>query len=436
MLLSAAAPPTAETWLVVRGTGTGVADLSWERIAQAYLGGQDFRLVDGSESKSARDTSRLFAGAPADHPALAELLVGLGLALEPDALLVGPRRVPAGTGLVLVTDDPDGAGRLVIFTGVDELSAFQGFTTQIDIGRPGVSFVRDGQTLVPSALLHYDTSQVEVVPLDILWWTAGGFFPERSIPDRALAVARALDGYRFVYEAATIPELDVVSFADDLLTNAGEAVDAAIQLGFHHDIIVAAREREDWLDALLGVRPGPRPVIYSLIGHPRGTNARSFGDDPVTGRPAVLLNLCALPDGEAINAALMHELVHTRQPLRGSSLGDKAVAEGIAAVLAQRHEGLEDGAALMWSADALATARARHTEIVDAFLTRAGSEDAAVISGWLTLHASPAQPADLPDRCGYYVGFEAARNWLLADERRSLAELLLAPTEQVLGTLR
>lgn len=450
LLATLAAP--ADEWILVRGSGDGVGSLDWDRIGEAYLGRQTWRAVDASAADSEAATSRLMAGAPADHPALAALLPVLGIQIDADAEGVAPaadpdtapvlalihaeRRIPAGTGLVIVTADPDGQGALVLFTGVDEASAFQGFTTSIDLSRPGVTYVREGRQVPPSTLMRFPAGRLEVVPLDILWWTAGAWDEQRSINDRALAVSRALEGYRFVYEAATIPGIDLLAFAADLLASFPADVDAGIALGGHHDLIVEARVREALLGELLGPRRGPAPVVYSLIGHPGGTNAKTFGADPITGRPALLLNLCAFADPAALDLALVHELVHTRQSGPAQRLVERAVHEGVAALISARIEGAGDAAALMWSEESLALARARHVEIVAAVKALADSTDAALHAPWMTLGLRPQEPAGLPDRAAYYAGFLAARAWLGADAARTPAALLAASPDEVLAALR
>lgn len=439
LALTAAAPLAAvaadESWLVVRGQGPGVATLTWQRMGEAYLGASTWRIVDGDAADADPATSRFLAGSPDRHPALAALLPSVGVSVEPDGLLVAGQLVPRGTGLVLVADDPDGQGLLVIFTGFDESSAFQGFTTRIDVTRRGATLVRDGQVVGAAESLHFENAALEVVPLEILWWTAGAWHPERPVADRALAVARALEGYRFVYEAATIPEVDLLAFAAELLSSYQPTVDRALSLGFHHDAILAGLDREARLDELLGARAGPAPVVFTLVGHPSGTNARSFGVDPVSGRPAVLLNLCAFADERELDAALVHELVHTRQPAAGPRLVDQAVHEGVAARLVQQLEGADDALALMWSDDALETARFRHDELVAAFRAIASTTDAAEQAPWMVLHQAPADPPGLPDRCAYYVGWAAAGAWLAADPSRTVAGLLAADSDAVLAAL-
>ncbi|RKY19609.1 MAG: hypothetical protein DRQ55_10260, partial [Planctomycetota bacterium] len=392
----ASATARADDWLLVRGSGDGVGSLSWERIGEAYLGSWSWREVPAEEADSDPATSRLMAGSPARHPAIAALMPQLGLALRDGLLFYDEQPLPQGVGLVLVRDDPDGAGLLVVFTGVDDSSAFQGFTTNVDLRRPGALYVRDGRQLSPRSLASFDTRSIELVPLDVLWWTAGAFHPERSLMDRALAVSRALAGYRFVYQAATIPEIDLLGLAAELLAEQGEAVDAAINLGFHHDVIKSALAREATLAELLGPRQGPHPVVYTLVAHPHGTNARSFGADPVTGRPALLLNLSALAGPAQVDAALMHELVHTRQAPAGRRLVDRVIHEGVAVLFVSRLEPADDAPALMWSEQTLEAARTQHDAIVSAVRELSQTSDDELITPWITLHIRPESHPDVP----------------------------------------
>lgn len=435
LILCLASVAPADDWLLVRGAGDGVGDLSWQQIGEAYLSRWNWSVVDATGAERDPVTSRLMAGAAGEHPALAALFRDLQLELVDGALNYAGFLVPVGVGLVLVQDDPDGQGLLVAFTGVDDDSAFQGFTINVDVTRPGVTFVRGGRKVSPRSLSSFDTRAIEVVPLDVLWWTGGAWNPERTVMDRALAVARALDGYRFVYEAATIPEIDLLAFAAELLTVQPDAVEAATALGFHHDAIESGRQREAQLAEVLGPRSGPHPVVYTLVGHPLGTNAKTFGSDPITGRPSVLLNLSAFAGPADLDAALMHELVHTRQPAAGPRLVDRIVHEGVACAFVAALEPADDALALMWSEAALAAATEHHDEIVAALRGLAEETDPALHAPWITLHVRPDGHPGLPDRAGYYVGYRAVLAWLAADEDRELRDLLDVDAAEVLAAL-
>lgn len=97
-------------WLLVRGSSNGVAELSWQRIGEAYLGRWPWRAVPAESANEEPTSHRLVVGSPGDNPAVVALGAAFGMRWDGEQLWLDGALVERGTGLVLVTHDPDGEG--------------------------------------------------------------------------------------------------------------------------------------------------------------------------------------------------------------------------------------------------------------------------------------------------------------------------------------
>lgn len=420
----------AQDWLLVHGPGEGVGSLSWQRIGEVYLKGHGWVAVPAARADQSPATSRLVVATPDQLPGLA---AALDLGLTDDGLDLAGLAVPADAGLVLVRPDPDGAGTLAWFTGADDRALFEGFRAPVDLGRQATTVVRDGQRLSPAALVGFG-DQLVVERLDRA--QARALAAAGPLSDRALSAARALLGHDFVLQAAVDPAVDPFAWHLELFSSRHQELEAAVARFAAVDLEALVADCLARVDNALHTGDQRDPAVFVLLGAADGTNARTFGGDPVSGRRAVLINLTALADVTALETALIHELVHTRQGTGGGRLADRAVQEGVAALVSQRLvEGVDDARALMWSEAALTAARTRHGALVQALREQADLRDTSLLAPWLTLGRPLARVAGAPDRCAYYLGHAAARAWLAADAGRGLADLLVAPADEVLAAL-
>jgi len=180
-----------------------------------------------------------------------------------------------------------------------------------------------------------------------------------------------------------------------------------------------------------------------LVGDPRGTNARSFDADPLTGRPRVLLNLAAHASLDALKISIVHESIHTFQTPGDGSFAARALREGEAVALTRvLLPATSAAAAMMWPEAKYATARRMREALLAAF--RGTLRDCAenpthgkdAVDEWLTLGHAPAQPPGAPDRSGYWIATLAAESWLAAHTDLGPRALLRCSPAEVFTTLR
>lgn len=435
LLLLTLVPPvsgqdSSELWLLVRSAQEEVATLSWKRIGEAYLSGRKWELADPKSAAARPATSRLVVGTPDTHPDVRAAAAGVGVAFEGDQLTFRGRTFAAGTGFATFADDPDGGGSLFLICGPDEESVLACFKIRLNLGNTSYVFVRDGQVLETGRLgLVFDTREPRVVRLDrdLEYLLTTGASLGNEIVIRA---ARGLAGYGFVFGTQ-----DMVPLMEQILTDQA-SLTRAREVFARRDV---GKEVVDaWLKCAeaFGGRTPVAPVFYVTFGPVDGTNARGFGYDTITGRFQVMYNLTALAKGDHARAAFVHEAVHTFQDLSGARLIDRVVIEGVACLASE--ELVPDLApvdALLWNDEDLAAAEERRDEILAAFADVAETTDDETLYPWMQLGVPLDAVPGAPSRCGYYLGWLAARAWLEADPERDLAGLLRAAPEDVLGAL-
>ncbi|MEZ5988204.1 MAG: hypothetical protein R3F30_03620 [Planctomycetota bacterium] len=434
------AQDTGPDWLLVRGKEDGYAQLGLDRIGDVYLGRGKWKLVGSDDAGSHPASHRLLIGTPEGNAALRALLAKLGADLA-DGIRYGGRKLESGQGLAIVTDDPDGKGRLVLFTGLDATGVAACLSVPVDLGRKGYTIAR-WQVVLHRELegLKAPVAGLErpiVVRLDrdfdhLAAAATGG------PADRALRVARGLVGYGAVYEAAYGPRVDMQRLMAEALADGKPAIDAARRRFAEVDLDRRLVELCDMCTARLGGVEGPRPVYYVLYGHPTGTNARTFGDDKVTGRRQVLLNLCRFGDVAELEVATLHETVHCLQGSIGRTLAERVVAEGVATAISKAlRPGTTDGLALMLTRpeEELAAFEQHASKLREAFARHRDSDDPGVVGGFLQLGKRAPGVAEAPDRAGYWLGLRAAEAWLGAHAEAGLPGLLHAKPAEVLKAL-
>jgi hypothetical protein len=437
--------PGADAWLVVRGRDELTAPMSYGRLIEVYLPGAAARVVPAAGADGVTERNRMVVGTPGDNALLAELLPELGVAHEGDALAFRGRSIGAGQGLVLVADDVDGDGLLVVFTGASAEGLFTCFTTSIDVKRHGFTITERNRKVATGDLAaELDTSRPVVVRLDLALEHLLADAVSWSPAEAELHAARGLAGWGFVLQGVAGPQRDAATHVRAVRADASGLAARARQAFAGRDVaaeVLAAYERvrsavladEERSAASLG----PAPAFYVLNDPALGTNGRTFDPDPVTGRPSVALNLAPLARDGNLGTVALHESLHTFQaPDTGATrVMDRGRREGVATAATQVVDpDVGDAAALLWSEAALAAAVARRAELVRAFRRDAASTDQGLLRAWFTLGVEPPV-AGAPSRSGYYIMWLAARAWLAAHPGAALRELLDAPAEDLLAAL-
>jgi hypothetical protein len=442
--LAEAAPQGLERWLLVRSEAEAVGSLSWERIGQVYLKTADFDLVEADAAEGEPTANRFVVGCPGDQPALERLFDALGIERDDasgDLGLPNGIAVPADDGLVISGPDPDGQGRLVLFTGGTPDAVFQGFTVPVDLRVDGFFQVRRG-------LLH----------------GRGGLGPDSGL-DRPLCVRVDRDWVRWLDETADWPTRDrQLRLAASLASHGAGVRNTFVGTGNLGDVdawlqrvpqlversaqVLESTERlrgrdlaseveRAWqrMTAELGCN-GPAPVVRLALDLPEATNARTLDLDPLHGRPQVVLNLAALTGSLEFEVALHHELAHCLDHIRGGRLMDRATREAVAMWISQAFvPKASEAQVLMWTSAELQGARRVEDALLETFRRFAGSTSPDVAAEWLTLGRSPRDVAGAPPRSGYFVAWRALANWRKQHPREGLRALLRLTPEALMATL-
>jgi hypothetical protein len=439
-----AAPQGLERWLLVRSEAAAVGSLSWERIGQVYLPTADFDLVGASRAESEPDANRFVVGCPGDQAALTALLRGLGIEVHAESgglQLPNGIRVPPGDGLVIAGPDPDGAGRLVLFTGGTPDAVFQGFTVPVDLRVDGFFQVRRGLLHGRGAL---DAAAGLARPLTlrvdrdwVRWLDETRDWPAS---DRLLRLASGLAshgaGLRNTFVGTgNLSDVDawmlrvptLVERSHDLLKRTerlrGRDLPAEVDLAWKR------------MTDAFGCT-GPAPVVRLVLDLPDATNARTLDLDPVYGRPQVVLNLAALTDALAFDVALHHELTHCLDHIRGARLMDRAAREAVAMWVSQSFvPKASEAEVLMWTPEQLRDARRVEAPLLAAFRRAAGSTAPQAAAEWLTLDRRPSDVDGAPPRSGYFAAWRAIAAWRAEHPRAELGELLSLSPEALMEAL-
>lgn len=386
--------------------------VQWKALGKAYLGKTKYRDLGtapapkkGSRLVIANYKSALGAG----------VLTKLGLSAD-GGLSISGQDIPADAGLIVLSADPDGDGQLALFTGSNNQAVYQTLTVPTNMQGSGWFVVQNRKVVAkgawpPVSPASFSLDQALVLRLDLNFFRLRRRFGALSIDDQALVLARRLAGEGAYLEAALGPGVDLFQFYRRLLSESRRESIVAHWTAIRLDADQLVAQTEAQVDSLLGARTGPSPAIAFLVGDPDGTNAKTFGEDPITGRLRVLINVLAHRDETAIRISLAHELVHTRQTRFGPSLLDKAATEGIAALLSGRLvPNQSDAQLLMWPTSKLEAATKHQDAIYRAFLA-ASRDDQSDLNDWLIKDRPLRAVPGAPDRAAYWLGFLAARKW-------------------------
>ena len=439
-----AAPQGLERWLLVRSEAAAVGTLSWERIGQVYLQTADFDLVAAEGAESEPAANRFVVGCPDDQPALAALFQGLGIrrnASSGDLELPNGVAVPPGDGLVICGADPDGEGRLVLFTGGTPEAVFQGFTVPVDMRVDGFFQVRQGILHGRGALgAEARLNRPLTLRVDRDWvrwldetedWPSGDRLQRLAagLASHGAGVRNTFVGTGNLGDVAAwmqrVPTL--VERSRKVLKNTerlrGRNLAAEVELAW--------KRMTDRLGC-----SGPAPVVRLVLDLPEATNARTLDLDPLYGRPQVVLNLAALTDSLAFEIALHHELAHCLDHIRGARLIDRAAREAVAMWISQAFvPKAGEAQVLMWSTAQLSAARRVERELLAEFRKVAGSTAPQAAVDWLTLDRAPSQVDGAPSRSGYFAAWRAIQAWTRSHPDAGLEALLRVSPNALLSAL-
>jgi hypothetical protein len=215
-----------------------------------------------------------------------------------------------------------------------------------------------------------------------------------------------------------------------------------------HEVLAWTRGRKlnEMVDRIyrgVETRLGPgrqaAPAVFLLLDGPAVTNARTVGTDIPTGRPRVVLNLSCFPTECSFRIALIHEFIHCLQlDEEGKLPNDPMLVEEVAVFLSGRliQYALPDEL-MMWPEGRFEWAKSVEVEAAKRF--RKQSQSGEDLGAWFTLHVNPLggnyrvqasssfHRSSFPDRMGYYLGWQAARGWLMANEDAKAADMLRLP---------
>lgn len=431
-------------WLLVGGRTRTYASRPLKSLGEAYLGQFSWKLVEWKDAEKYPSAHRLLVGTPADNAAVKKYARALGIladdgALEHRGFTIGP-----AVGLVLVTDDPDGEGLMALITGGDQAGVEACFSVRIDLGAKGFTVAR-WQDLVHRELgegsakpsgAGVDRSRPQVIRLDRDFDYLRASLPEAAPDEVALRLARGQEGYAFVYQAAFGGVTQLLPLMREVVAKMDEPLAEARERFAERDVTAELLSLYDLCAEALGPHDGPSPTYYVMYGHPTGTNAKNFDDDPQTGRRRVLINLCRMPDQTAFEVAVIHETVHTFQRNFGPRLVDRAVVEGVATYLTQElRPETSDELALMWTRNEFEAARRLQGKIVAEVRHRALSTDQQELASFLQADRPLDSVRGAPSRTAYYVGWLAAAAWREQNPGAPLRDLLTIDPMQVLDAL-
>jgi len=424
-------------WLIVRGESELVAPMSYRKLADVYLPTFTTRIVGAGDADVQPAASRVVIGTPGDHELVEELARSLGLTWKDgNAHFQGDVYGP-GTGFVLVDADPDGEGSLSLVTGIDARSLFNCFTVTLSIVEPGYTVLQRQAKLASGLLVPgVDRSRVIVIRLDADFERLVNETEGWPRGDRELRVARGLAGFGHVFQALNGGRADVLPSVKAALIDTQGSVKAARRVFGGRDVTAEVLAIFERCRVALGGVDGLAPVVYVVIDPSSGTNGRSFGADPVSGRPQLVLNLAVLASAGNFETVSLHECLHTFQSFAGERAVDRGMREGTATLGTQLVDpSISDAEALLWTEAEFAAAEQRQDALIAGFKQIAASTDAGRLRSWFDLGATFADVPGAPSRSGYYVCWLACRAWRKAHPSSTLVDLFDASADELLAAL-
>ena len=453
------AAPAQETnpepvWTLVHGSTEQYGQLDIEKIAQIYLKGRKWQLAAADGLDPAILDGPIFAVGNLD-----DNLVAQALTLE--TLTSGRqylgRELEPGVGYVLAGRGERGQP-FCVFTGLDDDAVFQCFTTSVDVSQPREFVIREGLFLLnwawpggaeseaPEAKkrrpLVHDPASTALAILDL---ESDVVQDDLDLAERAELAAHVMAGYgderrlidRHLDHLPTVEASRLHMLG--LLNRNSERLQEVLAW-------TRGRKLNEMVDRIyrgVETRFGPgrqaAPAVFLLLDGPAVTNARTVGTDIPTGRPRVVLNLACFPTERSFRIALIHEFIHCLQlDEEGMLPDDPMLVEGVAVFLSGRLiQDANPDELMMWREGRFAWAKS--VEVEAAKRLREQSRNGEDLSSWFTLDVYPLGGVSremrgshlsysrIPDRMGYYLGWQAARGWLMANEDAKPADMLRLP---------
>lgn len=451
---SAQEPKSDPVWTLVHGSTKQYGELGIEKIAQIYLQGRKWKLATAEGLDPAILDGPVFAVGSLDDNIVAQALTLANLTSGRQYL---GRELEPGVGYVLAGRSELGQP-FCVFTGLNDDAVFQCFTTSVDVSQPCEFVIRQGKLLLNWAWpgggetaapeskkrrpLVHDPASTALAILDL---ESDVVQDDLDLAERAELAAHVMAGYgderrlmdRYLNHLPTVEASRKHMLG--LLSRNSERLNEVLSW-------TRGRKLNEMVDRVyrgVETRFGPgrksAPAVFLLLDGPAVTNARTVGVDLATGRPRVVLNLACFPTERSFRIALVHEFIHCLQlDEEGNLPDDPMLVEGVAVFLSGRL--IQDASPdelMMWPSGRFAWAKSVEVEAAKRF--RAQSRKGEELHRWFTLNVNPLGGSfcdgnsshlgrsEFPDRMGYYLGWQAARGWLMANETAKAADMLRLP---------
>ena len=436
-------------WTFVHGATQQYGALDLDRIGEVYLQGKKWQKVAAVDVDLSAIDGPLFVVGNLDDNLIAQALTlpEIGSAREYlDRPLVG------GVGFVFGGRRSNGKP-FCVFTGLNDAGVYQCFTTNVNVAAVSDFVIQDGKILInwgcPGVEQDAESMAEQLVARRPLVHNPASMAlrildPQSNLVQRGLSraeraelAARVMAGYGD--ERQLIDRVDWLPAIEasrrrllGLQRKTGTRLDEVLSWTRDKNLARMAEQVYRDLEDQFGFGRRPAPAVFLLLDSPQVTNARTVGVDVTTGRPRVVFNLACFPTEKSFRIALVHEYLHCLQLDEAGTLpDDPLLVEGVAVFLTQIV--VPDSTAaevLMWSEQDFEQAEF-HAER-GATEYREQLEEGRDRNRWFTLGESVRVSGRskeeawfrLPDRMGYYLGYQAARGWKLANEESRLADML------------
>lgn len=418
-------------WSLIHGSER---TLPHRKIAQIYLPKATTKIVRDSKWDETTRTSRLIIGTPTSNRLVKTVLEQLDIKYSDSRLTYQGQTIEGNAGLVVLTDDPDGEGRLALVTGMTDAGVLANFQTNLPYfnRHRGYFVIRNRRVIAKGPIgLKWNTSRPRVVRLDRDFLRLCEEAQNIAGDENVLRIANGLIGYKQVFQA--MGSSDLFAMLTDQLKNK-ERIEHANDFFADRDLTKEITNTFSRTEKLLGGLDGPKPIYFVIYG--ALTNAKTFDHHPQTGRPQVALNLLSLSRGNHWEAAVAHETVHTFQDVaRAKTLLAKCVNEGVATYLGQQINPTSDEDALFWSQEELAAAESRFAAIYRAFDEEKLETNPERIKPFIMLETPLRSVRGAPSRTGYYLAFRACKAWCESNPGKPASALLRATPEEIWAAL-
>ena len=443
-------------WTLVHGKTEQYGPLSIDRIGEVYLQGRKWQKVAAADADLSAIEGPLFVVGKLDDNLIAQALTLPEIGSAREYL---DRALVEGVGFVFGGRRSNGQP-FCVFTGLDDVGVFQCFTTSVNVAAVSDFVIQEGKILInwgwPGVEAQPESTADLLVTRRPLVHNPAGMAlrildPQSELVQRGLSraeraelAARVMAGYG--EERQLIDRVDWLPGIEasrrrllGLQRKTGTRLDEVLSWTRGQNLARMAEQVYRELEDRFGAGRRPAPAVFLMLDSPQVTNARTVGVDVTTGRPRVVFNLACFPTEKSFRIALVHEYLHCLQLDEAGTLpDDPMLVEGVAVFLTQIV--VPDSTAaevLMWSEQHYQDAERQAERAAAGF--RKQWQEGRDRSRWFILGKRVELPDEagqrmqtLPDRMGYYLGYQAARGWKLANEEARLADMLWLPAGALL----